>query len=267
MALVLAMPLQAQEVARNYDKFDEFTSFATPGVDLTPHFSVQFSYVCGGNARRCSPRTITMSLYETGSSWSHLDDNDVILLLDGAHRIHAGGANHLGTNETGGVIEYRHVELSRSTIARLTHARTIEGKWSLTEFSLNRRAVATLRTIAASAGDSPVPLPPRTIQSMRDFPESQVAQRARLNSPGIPIPVDMLRQPGEVEVRFIVDTLGRVDPATIEILRSSNPRFTQTVRDGLGRLRYTPAESGEFTVREVIERTLVFVPGEMEVKP
>jgi protein TonB len=49
---------------------------------------------------------------------------------------------------------------------------------------------------------------------------------------------------GRVVVKFIVDTLGRVDPKTIEVLESSHDLFTAAVRETLVRLRFTPAMAG-----------------------
>jgi periplasmic protein TonB len=54
---------------------------------------------------------------------------------------------------------------------------------------------------------------------------------------------------GAVVVRFVVDTLGRVDPASIEVLTSSHDLFTAAVRETLARLRFIPAKSDDRKVR------------------
>ena len=54
---------------------------------------------------------------------------------------------------------------------------------------------------------------------------------------------------GRVLVKFVVDTLGRVDPATIEIMESTHDLFAATVRETLARLRFNPATSGSHKVR------------------
>jgi protein TonB len=54
---------------------------------------------------------------------------------------------------------------------------------------------------------------------------------------------------GKVVVKFVVDTLGRVDPATIEIMESTHDLFTAAVRETLARLRFNPATSGSRKVR------------------
>jgi protein TonB len=54
---------------------------------------------------------------------------------------------------------------------------------------------------------------------------------------------------GTVVVKFVVDTLGRVDPASIEVLNSSHDLFTAAVRETLARLRFNPARTGDRKVR------------------
>ena len=54
---------------------------------------------------------------------------------------------------------------------------------------------------------------------------------------------------GTVIVKFVVDTLGRVDPAAIEVLNSSHDLFTAAVRETLARLRFNPARAGDRKVR------------------
>jgi protein TonB len=50
---------------------------------------------------------------------------------------------------------------------------------------------------------------------------------------------------GEVVVKFVVDTTGRVDMRSIEILKSTHGAFSTAVRETISRLRFAPATSGE----------------------
>ena len=54
---------------------------------------------------------------------------------------------------------------------------------------------------------------------------------------------------GSVVVKFVVDTLGRVDPASVEVLSSTHEFFTAAVRETLIRLRFNPAKAGSRKVR------------------
>jgi periplasmic protein TonB len=50
---------------------------------------------------------------------------------------------------------------------------------------------------------------------------------------------------GDVVVRFLVDTTGRVDMRTLEVVRSTHEAFTAAVRETLSKLRFSPAMAGE----------------------
>lgn len=63
---------------------------------------------------------------------------------------------------------------------------------------------------------------------------------------------------GKVLARFIVDTLGRVESGSIEIVESSHALFAEAVRDALGRERFAPAESGGRRVRQLVLRPFLF---------
>jgi protein TonB len=50
---------------------------------------------------------------------------------------------------------------------------------------------------------------------------------------------------GDVVVKFVVDTTGRVDLRSVEIVSSTHDAFTLAVRESLGRLRFQPSVVGE----------------------
>jgi protein TonB len=54
---------------------------------------------------------------------------------------------------------------------------------------------------------------------------------------------------GEVVVQFVVDTTGRVDLRTVEVLRSTHDAFTTAVRETVAKLRFAPATGGERKMR------------------
>lgn len=63
---------------------------------------------------------------------------------------------------------------------------------------------------------------------------------------------------GEVNVQFVIDTLGRADMRTLAIISSTHYRFTETVRRALERARFAPAEFGGRKVRQVVRMPFVF---------
>jgi protein TonB len=63
---------------------------------------------------------------------------------------------------------------------------------------------------------------------------------------------------GRVVVRLVVDTLGRVEPASVAIRESSHHLFEQAVRAVLPALRFTPAEVAGRRVRMLVELPFEF---------
>src|SRR5262245_19848141 len=61
--------------------------------------------------------------------------------------------------------------------------------------------------------------------------------------PRYPEPLRQAGIEGRVLVRFVVDTVGRIDPASVQILSSTHDQFTRAVRDALSGFRFRPAES------------------------
>ena len=63
---------------------------------------------------------------------------------------------------------------------------------------------------------------------------------------------------GSVRLRFVVDTLGRVELGTVQIAEATHPAFAMAVQAVLPRLRFTPARVGEHRVRQLVEFPLQF---------
>lgn len=83
----------------------------------------------------------------------------------------------------------------------------------------------------------------------------------RMTASGKPRYPDMLRQSGvdgRVLIRFTVDTLGRIDPASVAVLSTTHELFTQSVRAALPAFRFRPAESGGRRVPALAEMPFEF---------
>jgi len=63
---------------------------------------------------------------------------------------------------------------------------------------------------------------------------------------------------GQVRAIYVVDTTGRVDPTTIQVLQSDDPRFTESVLTALGGMRFRPAKRAGKTVRQLVEQRFRF---------
>lgn len=90
----------------------------------------------------------------------------------------------------------------------------------------------------------------------------QVEQPA-MALPGSPTPryPDLLRAAGvegEAVMAFVVDTTGRVDPASITVLRTTHELFAAAVRQALPTMRFVPAEVDGRKVRQLVQQPFVF---------
>lgn len=113
---------------------------------------------------------------------------------------------------------------------------------------------------AGSTGDvSPgVGAPDRTVptgNAVRDENSVDVAAALRANPPlpRYPEALRAARIEGGVRVRFIVGTDGRVEPESVQILESTHPAFSESVRRVLPQLRFRPARAGGLRVRQLVE--------------
>jgi TonB family protein len=63
---------------------------------------------------------------------------------------------------------------------------------------------------------------------------------------------------GAVVTNFVIDTTGRADSTTIEIVQSSHPLFVQSVRTAIPGMRFSPAMVQGHRVRQVVEQRFQF---------
>jgi TonB family protein len=104
------------------------------------------------------------------------------------------------------------------------------------------------------------------------FSVLQVDEMAeRYESSAAPIyPRDLLAigLEGLVQTIYVVDTSGMVDTTSVEVVRSDDPRFTESVRTALGKMRFRPAKRGGKTVRQLVTQQFRFriVPEPSESK-
>ena len=63
---------------------------------------------------------------------------------------------------------------------------------------------------------------------------------------------------GSVLARFVVDTTGRAEPASISFPEATHEQFAEAVRQSLLRSRYLPAIVSERPVRQLVEQRFAF---------
>jgi protein TonB len=75
---------------------------------------------------------------------------------------------------------------------------------------------------------------------------------------------------GAAVVRFVVDTTGRADPASFQLVETDHPLFGAAVRDALPGMKFRPASIGTRKVRQLVEQPFIFRivrPGTPPPKP
>jgi TonB family protein len=73
-------------------------------------------------------------------------------------------------------------------------------------------------------------------------------------------PMELIQQAveGSVLTNFVIDTTGRADTNTIEILQATHPLFAQSVRTAIPDMRFSPAMVQGHKVRQVVEQRFQF---------
>lgn len=76
--------------------------------------------------------------------------------------------------------------------------------------------------------------------------------------PAYPAPLRDDRPDGLVVVRFVIDTLGRVESPSLKVIEATHPLFADAVKASLNRLRFLPAEFSGKRVRVSMEQRFEF---------
>ena len=98
---------------------------------------------------------------------------------------------------------------------------------------------------------------PDSVYSILDVEESAV----RSSGSAAPVyPPELMKEgkEGGVFIRFIVDTTGRADPSSVEVVRFSHVLFAQSVQQAVPLMLFTPAMVGGHRVRQAVEQNFEF---------
>lgn len=88
--------------------------------------------------------------------------------------------------------------------------------------------------------------------------ERAAAPLGRQRQPRYPEALRSARVEGGVTVTFVVDTLGRVEPASIRITESAHALFEPAVQAALKQTRFRPARVRGGPVRQLVQQRFVF---------
>jgi TonB family protein len=98
---------------------------------------------------------------------------------------------------------------------------------------------------------------PDSVYSVLDVEESAV-RSAGSAAPVYPPELIKDKIEGAVFMRYIIDTTGRADPNSLEVIRSSHPAFTEAVRTAVPLMAFSPAMVGGHKVRQAVEQNFQF---------
>ncbi|HVT38176.1 MAG TPA: energy transducer TonB [Gemmatimonadaceae bacterium] len=104
---------------------------------------------------------------------------------------------------------------------------------------------------AIPAGDAPAPYDAA-------FVDKQVELLTHQPVPRYPEMLRVSALEGHVLARFVVDTLGRVEPPSVNVSDATHRLFADAVRDVLLRQRFVPAEAGPRRVRQLVVQAFEF---------
>jgi protein TonB len=105
-------------------------------------------------------------------------------------------------------------------------------------------------------GRDSLPRTGRTYTS--DLVEKVVTPRAGNPAPAYPASLRSAQVEGSVLARFVVDTTGRVEVASINFPEATHALFADAVRQSLLRSRYLPAVLDDHAVRQLVEQRFAF---------
>lgn len=84
------------------------------------------------------------------------------------------------------------------------------------------------------------------------------AQLVHQVAPVYPAALRMAGIQGSVVVRFVIDTLGNVEPASVQVLESTRASFDQPAMDAILATRFNPARLGSRKVRQLTNQRITF---------
>lgn len=94
---------------------------------------------------------------------------------------------------------------------------------------------------------------------------------AEVDDPVRPIDIPKPRYPpvlqqagiaGSVDVQYVVDTLGRAEPASWKVIRSTNKAFEDPARDAIMAGKFKPARIRGQAVRQLVQQRISFTIGQ-----
>lgn len=105
---------------------------------------------------------------------------------------------------------------------------------------------------------APLPAPPAVDSVYSILGADQTARVDASAAPVYPAALIEQRLEGSVQARYVIDTTGRADATSVEILHTTHPAFAEAVREAIPLMRFSPAMVAGRHVRQMVEQDFTF---------
>ena len=102
----------------------------------------------------------------------------------------------------------------------------------------------------------PARISPTYDQALAASDADEPARVTRIGKPQHP--KELIDKPGRVELQFVIDTTGRLEPCTISAETASDVRFVPAALAAIQCMRFTPARQRGRAVRVIVRQTVSF---------
>jgi protein TonB len=114
--------------------------------------------------------------------------------------------------------------------------------------------IATLLPLAAQAQGEVYNLP----ELDRHPKVASVEMASRLMARSYPPALKRAGVTGTVEVEFVVDATGKVEPSSIKILDTSSPELGEAAKSAVAGIKFTPGEKNGKPVRALVSLPVIY---------
>lgn len=122
-------------------------------------------------------------------------------------------------------------------------------------------AVATMLAVGPLAGTAEAQDKIYAIAELQTPPKLRsTADAGRFISESYPEDLKRRGQGGMVEVQFVVDEKGKVDPATVEVLDATHSQLGEAAKKVAPRLEFQPGKAGGAAVKSKVVLPIIYKP-------
>jgi len=111
-----------------------------------------------------------------------------------------------------------------------------------------------------AGGTGPVPTVAGEVLTVAQVDDPPVA--VSFPQPRYPPVMQQAGIPGRVEIQFIVDTTGHMEPNSLKIISSTNKAFEEPAKEALLKALFKPGKSRGTPVRVLVQQIISFKPGQ-----